>query len=120
MCWAYWKETGEVPEEMGKVCEGCLQRPVWKGTYVINLNETHHSSNNTMVCCTADVQEALFLPHGLCFIKTSLITHGICPLPAIFCLHNVNCVVLSQSSPFPRLPIYFMIPHDVHVTQMTE
>ena len=84
MCWAYWKETGEVPEEMGKVREGCLQRPVWKGTYVINLNEAHHSSNNTMACCTADVQEALFLPHGLCFVKTSLITHGICPLPAKF------------------------------------
>ena len=55
MCWHYWGKAGEVHKEMGKVRKGCLQRPVWKGTYVINLNETHCSFNNTMACCTVDV-----------------------------------------------------------------
>ena len=31
MCWPFWKEAGEVPEEMGNVCEEGFQSAVRKG-----------------------------------------------------------------------------------------
>ena len=33
MRWPYWGSSGEVPEEVGQLCEECFQRTAWKGTH---------------------------------------------------------------------------------------
>ena len=40
MCWPYWGEAEEMPEEMGKVCEEGFQSTTWKGTYTyVSFND---------------------------------------------------------------------------------
>ena len=36
VCRPHWEESGDMPEEMGKMCEEDFQKTTWKGMKVIN------------------------------------------------------------------------------------